>query len=117
MNWKLAGDIAFYAATAVTVAFSLLYLLFAPWWKTTAGRNIMSVMGSVALAFGYFCWAIASDGIPPGFDVMRALLFMGIAAAIGWRTVIFIRHHLIRSLSERRRNPLEDNGNELENAR
>ena len=100
MNWKLAGDIAFYAATAASVSFALMYLLFAPWRSTAAGRNIMAVMGSVALAFGYFTWAIAIGGIPPGFHPVRALLFMSIAAAIGWRTVIFIRHHILRSLRE-----------------
>lgn len=108
MTWKLIGDVAFYAATAISVLFALLYLVFAPWWKTTAGRNIMAVMGSVAVAFGYFSWAIAVGGIPPGFDAVRALIFAGIASAIGWRTLIFIRHHLLPSLRERNKDELED---------
>lgn len=112
MNWDLAGDIAFWAATVATVTFSLLYLVFAPWWKSVAGRNIMAVMGSVALAFGYFSWAIALGHVPPGFWPMRALLFMGIALAVMWRIVIFIRHQIIRSrLAE------EERSNELENTR
>lgn len=98
MTWREVGDVAFYVAAGVTVSFALLYLLFAPWWKSVAGRNIMAVMGSVALAFAYFAWAIASKGIPKGFHEMRALLFMSIAAAIGWRTVIFMKHHIIPSL-------------------
>lgn len=108
MSWKIAGDIAFYGATAAAISFSLLYMLFAPWRSTSTGRNIMAVMGSVALAFGYFSWAIAVGGIPPGFDVMRALLFTFVALSIGWRTVILIRHHIIRSLRGEKQDELED---------
>lgn len=114
MNWKTAGDWAFYVATAITIIFAVLYFLGAPWWKTTTGRNIMAVMGAMAVAFGYFSWAISVGGIPPGFDIVRAFIFAGIALAVGWRTVIFIRHHLLPSL---RGNPKEDNDNELEDAR
>lgn len=116
MNSKDLGDYAFYLATAMTVLFSLLYLFSAPWWQTSAGRNIMSVMGSVAIAFSYFSWAIAVGGIPPGFDGMRALLFILIALSVTWRTVIFIRHHLLRSL--RGQTPEKQGGsNELEDVR
>lgn len=103
MSWKTAGDIAFYACTIITVLFALLYLIFAPWWKTMTGRNIMAVMGSVALAFGYFTWVIFLGGVPAGFYPMRALIFAFIALAIGWRTVIFARHHVIPGFWGRRR--------------
>jgi hypothetical protein len=114
MSWKDIGDLAFYIATGVTILFVLLYGFLAPWWETSTGRNVMAVMGSVALAFSYFSWAIAVGGIPPGFDAVRALLFLGIAAAIGWRTVIFIKAHLLRSL--RGPEPKGDNRN-VENVR
>lgn len=70
----------------------------------------MAVMGSVAAAFAYFSWAIAIGHVPPGFWPMRALLFMGIALAVSWRIVIFIRHQIIRSrkAGEERKNELED---------
>jgi hypothetical protein len=97
-DWKEVGDVAFYVATFVTVLFAGLYLFLAPWWKTTTGQNIMAVMGSMALAFTYFSWAIYAGGIPEGFHVMRAVIFAMITGAVGWRTVIFIRHHLIPSL-------------------
>lgn len=112
MSWKEAGDLAFYAAAAATVLFAVLYLVSAPWWKTVAGRNIMSVMGSVALAFGYFAWAIAAGGLPPAFHPMRAILFAGIALAVGWRVVILIRTHILPSLRRKR-----GKSNELEDAR
>lgn len=98
LDWVHIGDLAFYITTAITVTFAVLYLLFAPWWKTTTGQNIMAVMGSMALAFSYFSWAINIGGIPEGFHIMRALLFALIGASVGWRTVIFIRQHLIPSL-------------------
>jgi hypothetical protein len=111
MNWKIIGDVAFYAASVVTVLFAVLYLLFAPWWKNIAGRNIMAVMGSVALTFAYFSWAIAYGGIPAGFDATRAFLFFAVGAAIGWRTLIFIKHHVIRSL---RKAPEEEDDYEVQ---
>lgn len=112
MNWDLLGDIGFYGATVAALLFSVLYMVFAPWWKTTAGRNIMAVMGSMALAFGYFTWVIWIGHVPVGFQPIRALLFIAIALSIGWRTVIFIRNHIIRSLRAG-----EERENELENSR
>lgn len=103
MTWKTFGDVAFYAGTVVTILFALLYLLFAPWWTTTTGRNIMAVMGSVALAFGYFTWVIAKGGLPAGFYPMRAAIFSFIALAIGWRVVILIRHQVVPVLRRMRR--------------
>jgi hypothetical protein len=113
LNWNLLGDAAFFLATAATLIFALLYGLLAPWWRTPAGRNIMAVMGAMALAFGYFTWAIAIGGPPPAFLPMRALIFVAIAASVTWRTVIFIKHHIIRSLTGRR----EMRGHELEDTR
>jgi hypothetical protein len=112
MSWKQYGDIAFYLCAFTAIAFALLYLGLAPWWKTVTGRNIMTVMGSLAVALGYFSWVIYIGGVPAGFYPMRALIFTAIAAAIGWRIVIFIRHHIIWSLRIRERND-----NEPENAR
>lgn len=113
MTWKLFGDIAFYVCTGVTVLFALMYLIFAPWWKTMGGRNIMAVMGSVALMFGYFAWAIARGGIPPALHPIRAFLFSAIALSIGWRVLILIRHHILRSL----RTSKKGNHHDLEDAR
>lgn len=114
MDWRQIGDFMFYLCTAVTVLFAVLYLFLAPWWRTVTGRNIMSVMGAMALAFSYFSWAIHVGGVPQGFDAMRAVLFAGLTLSVGWRTVIFIRHHVLRSL---RGTGNEEDTNELENAR
>jgi hypothetical protein len=110
VSWVEFGNIAFYSTTVVSVLFALLYMIFAPWWKTFAGRNIMAVMGSMAVAFGYFTWVINLGHVPPGFMPMRALIFTAIALSIGWRTVIFIRFHIIRSLraGKGRQDELED---------
>lgn len=109
MDWKLTGDIAFYACAISAATFVLLYLFFAPWWKTLAGRNIMAVMGSFAAAFIYFAWVISIGGVPPGFYPVRAVLFAGIATSITWRIWILLKHHIIRSL--------KGDKNELEDAR
>jgi hypothetical protein len=112
VSWIRLGDFAFYATTFVTILFSLSYFSLAPWWKTVAGRNIMAVMGSMAVAFGYFTWAIWLGHVPPGFEPMRALIFIAIGSSIAWRMVIFIRSHLIRSLRAEK-----EQTNELENTR
>lgn len=110
MDWKTFGDIAYYAATASAVVFALLYLLIAPWWKTQTGRNIMAVMGAIALALGYFAWVIARGGVPHGFFPVRAVLFSGIALAISWRVGLLIRnqYQLLRKPKEGKQNDLED---------
>lgn len=113
-GWREFGDWAFFACAFITVLFAVLYLFLAPWWQTVTGRNIMSVMGSIAVAFAYFAWVIHLGGVPGYFWPMRAILFSGIALAIGWRIVIFIREHLRRSLRTSKRKRDED---ELENSR
>lgn len=112
MSWYRLGDITFWVASGAMILFALLYLVFAPWWKSRAGRNIMAVMGSMAVTFAYFDWVIAIKRIPQGFMPTRALLFFAIALAAGWRTVIFIRFHIIPSLRTGR-----ERKNEMVNAR
>lgn len=113
MNWVTLGNVAFYGTTFVTLLFALIYLVSAPWWKTVTGRNIMAVMGSMAVAFGYFTWVIWIGHVPPGFMPMRAMIFLAIGSSILWRTVIFVRFHIIRSLQTEEK----EQGNELENSR
>jgi hypothetical protein len=91
LSWKQYGDFAFYACTVATVAFVIAYLVLAPWYRTTTGRNIMAVMGSVALAFVYFTVAIQQGGVPFGFYPIRALLFTFIFLSVGWRVIILVR--------------------------
>lgn len=107
----MLGDGAFYTATVSSVLFAILYFFFAPWWKTPAGRNIMAVMGTMAVAFAYFSWVILTGQVPT--STVRALLFIGIAASVTWRTVLFIKHHVLRSL----RSQQKEIQHELEDAR
>ena len=103
MGWKEFGDWAFLACAVVAVLFAVLYLFSAPWWTTPTGRNIMALMGSVALAFTYFAWVIQIGGVPYGFYPIRAMLFVGIATSIGWRVAILVKSHIIPSLTSGRR--------------
>ena len=91
MTWKQVGDFAFYGCTAAAVTFVLCYLALAPWWRSEAGRNIMAVMASMALAFSYFTFAIIQGGVPLGFYPARAVIFMFIFLSISWRVVILLR--------------------------
>lgn len=96
MSWKVYGDWAFYACAGIAVTFVVMYLFGAPWWTTTTGRNIMAVMGSMALALGYFAWVIVAGGVPPGFYPVRAILFTGIALSIGWRVWLLIKNQILQ---------------------
>jgi hypothetical protein len=93
--WKIVGDWAFLGVAISAGLFSLLYLFLSPWYKTTTGRNIMAVMGSLAIATIYFAIAIQIGRIPFGFYPTRALIFTALFAAIAWRVVIFVREQLL----------------------
>jgi hypothetical protein len=112
LDWKLFGDIAFYGTATSAAVFALLYLVFAPWWKTETGRNIMAVMGSIAIAFVYFAWVIAQGGVPGSFYPARALIFTGIGLSITWRLVRFVKIQLPLL-----REPKEGNENEFQDTR
>lgn len=94
MSWRQFGDFAFYACTVACVAFVLAYLVLAPWYRTTTGRNIMAVMSSMALAFVYFTLAIHSGGVPWGFYPIRAMLFTFIFLSVAWRVALLLRVQL-----------------------
>lgn len=100
MNWQTYGDWAFYITAVISVLFAVLYLLLAPWWRSTTGRNVMAVMGTLAVAFTYFAWVISKGGVPQGFYPMRAFIFTCLGLSIGWRLVMFVRHHLVPSLTK-----------------
>lgn len=101
MNWNTAGDVAFYAVAGISVLFVVLYTVLSPWWKTATGRNIMFLMSMIAAITGYFAWAINQDGeLPHGFYPVRFGLFAGLATAIGWRVVIFVRAQVLARRSK-----------------
>lgn len=102
MSWREAGDIAFYVVTAVSVLFVLLYTILSPWWQKPAGRNIMFLMSMIAAITVYFAWAINVRHIPGSFYPIRFALFAGLACAIAWRVVIFIRAQVLARRSSRR---------------
>jgi len=95
MSWKDYGDFAFYTTAVVTVAFALLYLVFAPWSRSATGRNIMAVMGSMALGFSYFAWVIYNGGVPAYFYPIRAVIFTFLALSIAWRVWMLLRVQIL----------------------
>lgn len=105
--WREYGDHALIGCAVVAATFVLLYMFLSPWWKTPAGRNIMAVMGSLAVSLVYFTWAVNAGGIPPFFWPIRAMLFTGILLAIGHRIILFLRAHVLarRARKENRHEP------------
>lgn len=100
--WRQAGDIAFYSLASVSFLFVALYFLLSPWWRTETGRNIMAVMGSLAVTAVYFSLAIRQGGVPWGFFPIRFFLFTSLALAVGWRVVLFVRRQLLVRKSDRK---------------
>lgn len=105
--WHTYGDWALLGAAITGAVFVLLYLVLSPWWKTTAGRNIMAVMGSLGIALAYFTWIVVVRGseVPVGFWPIRAVLFTAIGLAIGWRVIILLRSQV---LTRRKEKPHDD---------
>lgn len=103
MSWYQAGTYAFYALAAVSVAFVLLYAVLSPWWRTEAGRNIMAVMGCLAVigAWGSYVNLRDDPTSAPLFYPTRFFLFSVLTLAIGWRIVMLVRAQLARRKKER----------------
>lgn len=93
--WRTMGTVSFYALAVASGLFCTLYLFLSPWWKTSTGRNIMALMGTLAASSCYFAWVIARGGVPAGFYPIRFMLFTGLFLAIAWRVVIFVRAQLL----------------------
>jgi hypothetical protein len=103
--WRLAGEYAFYAFTGATVLFILLYGVLAPWWRSATGRNIMTLMGALAVACVYFTWAyVREGGLPPAFLPIRFCIFVVLFLAVSWRVVLFVREQIFA----RRRIPSDE---------
>lgn len=100
--WEVAGDWAYYWIALSAVTFIMLYLLLAPWWKTQTGRNIAAMMGVLAIigVYGTIVNIIVKDDKtpPPFFYEIRFFLFVGLAATITWRIIIFVKFQILARL-------------------
>lgn len=100
-GWKQAGECAFYAFTASSIVFMVLYGFLSPWWRSPTGRNIMLVMGLLAVTSGYFTTAYWA-GVSPVLDYpIRFFLFSGLFVAVSWRVVLFVREQILARRSDR----------------
>ena len=81
--------VAFFGA----FTFALAYHIWAPWWRTEIGRNIMTFTLSVA---ALLLVAVLQVVFGPGwwFETARLLAMVGLSAAVWWRLVMFLRVQL-----------------------
>lgn len=100
MTWEVAGDVAFYALAFMAGLFVALYAVLSPWWRTEAGRNIMAVMGSLAVIGLWGSYLLAAGGRGVWFYPVRFFMFTGLALALAWRVVMFVRVQVIRRRKE-----------------
>lgn len=80
---------ALWFATVPAVAAALLYLIFAPWNRTTLGRILMSLMSSVALLLGLtLVGAYWNPGPAWGLFIARTVFV--IAGSVSWVLFTYI---------------------------
>lgn len=111
--WETAGDISINAFYISCLIFVVLYAIFAPWYRSSMGQNIMTLMAALAAVgmYGIYAnylsrkadpeaYAAAIEATkklhyPLGFWQIRFLLFALLATAVVWRIVIFIKNQLL----------------------
>lgn len=82
------GNTLVVLTTALAWLFVVLYHLAAPWWRSEAGRNLMSMMGVIAAVLSLSTVRIvAGAGIDaPWFIWLRTAVFAATPVVIAWRT-------------------------------
>lgn len=73
--------------TLLAWLFVILYHVASPWWRSEAGRNLMSMMFVIAAVLSLSTVRIvAGAGADTGWFVwLRTLVFAAVPVVIGWR--------------------------------
>lgn len=97
MNVALViGNGLLHLSTVEAWLFIGMYHLSSPWWKSEAGRHVMTFMGVIAAVLTLSSVRVAT-GAPPSAEPVtwvtwvRVLVFAGVPAVIGWRIAILWR--------------------------
>lgn len=115
MSARYFGNGLAVLTTVLAWAFVALYHLSSPWWRSEAGRNLMSMMGVIGAVMTLsMVRIVAGAGLDTGWFVwLRTLVFAAVPVVIGWRLWMLwrvqyqgrswaeIRGHRRRSTKER----------------
>lgn len=84
---QLVGNALIVLADVLAWLFVVLYHLSSPWWRSEAGRHLMSMMAVLAAVLSLSTVRIvAGAGVDTGWFVwLRIAVFAGTPVVFGWR--------------------------------
>ena len=85
------GTIVVTVGAITAIAFCVAYQIFATWWKSEAGKHLMSFTATLALILTYISirsWAINDSGLHVGTEVGRLIIFSSVTGLLIWRFVM-----------------------------
>jgi drug/metabolite transporter (DMT)-like permease len=101
---QFLGTIALWVGTVASAGNIIGYFLWARWWESEYGWNIMYFNVSLGAVFSYaLVRAVTGHSPPPepGVDTARYVVFGVVAFGMAWRLWILIRKQLIDPYRER----------------
>lgn len=90
MTVRQLGNALLTAGCLGALVFVILYLR-SPWWKSPTGRNVMAMMGLIALLLGLAALPALFGVQYPFRDWVRAASFLLVAVVVWWRVVLLWR--------------------------
>lgn len=84
------GDYAAHFATAGWALFAVLYGVFAPWWRSPIGRNLLVHAVVLAVTFALVSVSLLWGVTWPARDWVRLAIFMAVALVGWWRLAILL---------------------------
>jgi hypothetical protein len=90
VSWEIVvGNVLVALSAGFAVAFVALYHLSSPWWRSEAGRHVMSFMGIIGAVLILTLIRIVAgakvDAHWPWFTWLRVVVFAGVPGVIAWR--------------------------------
>lgn len=83
-----------YVTAAVVLLFVLGYGLFAPWWRSPMGRNVMAMSITHLMIFSLITanmiWGVSWVGRP----LVRVVIYGSICSVFAWRGVILLKEQI-----------------------
>lgn len=85
-----AGDWAVHFGLVGILLFTVGYAMFAKWWRSPLGRNMMALALVHVITFGLVVVQLDFGTAWAGRPWVRALVFAGIAVVYWWRLSILV---------------------------
>lgn len=90
---RLIGTVLIHSCTVASVAFVVLYQLWADWRRERMGPHVMAFMGSLAAVFALSSIRLVF-GDSTWFVALRTVVFVAVPAVLYWRLWLLIKTQL-----------------------